>query len=579
MIEAAAIGLTLGTGELAALGIEASMAARVLLWADRAAFALGLVTSTLRDHRGWILSHFGDSGRELLHHVDLVHSAVAIYGVGRMALGMAQLVKGLAQSWSKWRSTRASAGTGSKSQEQALDDIDQGIGEFVGKVDEIQGARAPAARSAGSSGRFTQLATADLPPNMDPTDIAIQFDEAGRVKGVVAGPEFVDDGVQLDVHIRLAGRLEGWFTRLRLELHMLLKRLQGSSLTGPQIKAAKLEIEKHQALLDAYLKAADAAPLTRGDAEAIAAQMKHLDAWEQHWQRVLKGEAAPEDFDGTLVFARSRRNVPRGDDFDRAIDALPGPLQARRSQIEDYLAGKDTSVYSVEDLARHFEAGGTKVELRNSANLRGAYEAETIAAPGGASIPATTSRQAIVPNAKVEVYLRGRVRRPDNWQDELADLQRFKQARRKEFDADPSNEARLKYLRDNIKHNVERSESMAAVLDAAGIPDTPENNRLLIVHLLEQGATEAAGTARQTRSVYIAPGGERVVLEARWKVIDDGGATSRPSSRFPRGLHERRRRPAAPTRRRAVRHPRRGHPGRARDHGRRRSVHRAERSR
>jgi hypothetical protein len=103
--EIAGIGLTLGTGALAGLGVEAGMMARVLLWADRAAFVLGTVAMVINEHRGEIIERYGDAGLEFLHYVDLVQSATAIYGFARLALAMGQILNGFRAKYANWRAT------------------------------------------------------------------------------------------------------------------------------------------------------------------------------------------------------------------------------------------------------------------------------------------------------------------------------------------------------------------------------------------------------------------------------------------------------------------------------------------
>ncbi len=97
----------------------------------------------------------------------------------------------------------------------------------------------------------------------------------------------------------------------------------------------------------------------------------------------------------------------------------------------------------------------------------------------------------------------------------------MKQTQRRAYDADPTNERRLEQLK-RLRHNVERSNSMAKVLEDAGIPDTPQNNRMMMEHLLEQG-DDAVATGT-TRSVFTHPGGGQVVIQGKWTVIDDGRA-------------------------------------------------------
>jgi hypothetical protein len=139
ILEAAGIGLTLGTGALAGLGIEASLAARVLLWADRAAFVLGTLTSVLREHRSWLVETFGSG---FMDAVDIVHSACAIYGIARVALEAPRIILGLRNTYRAFREASRARSSGLSSTEQAtVQSVTQSTDELLQQVDEIQGAR------------------------------------------------------------------------------------------------------------------------------------------------------------------------------------------------------------------------------------------------------------------------------------------------------------------------------------------------------------------------------------------------------------------------------------------------------
>ncbi len=147
ILEAAGIGLTLGTGALAGLGVEASMAARVLLWADRAAFALGTVTSVLREHRSWLVAQFGAG---FMDAVDTIHSATAIYGLARVVLQAPRLIQGLRNSYRAFRETARSRSSGfSSAQQTTIQQVTQSTDNLIEQIDHIEAAR-PAARSGSA---------------------------------------------------------------------------------------------------------------------------------------------------------------------------------------------------------------------------------------------------------------------------------------------------------------------------------------------------------------------------------------------------------------------------------------------
>ncbi|MFJ4245036.1 DUF4157 domain-containing protein [Streptomyces iakyrus] len=162
MAEAIGIGLTLGAGSLVGLGVEATMAARVLLWADRAAFVLGTLTSVIKEHRGEILAHFGDTGREFLRYVDFVQSATAIYGFARVALSLGQLVDGLRIAYGNLRTAAKASkesGTGGVTGE-----LTRSTDELLRQADGIQGAKVGATTAPPT----TAPAPTPVPPGFGP---------------------------------------------------------------------------------------------------------------------------------------------------------------------------------------------------------------------------------------------------------------------------------------------------------------------------------------------------------------------------------------------------------------------------
>ncbi|HYO56702.1 HNH endonuclease [Archangium sp.] len=95
MVEAGALGLSLGAGVLAETGVEAGAAARVLMACDRVAVAMGVATSLLLEHRGWLLERFGDEGRGFVYGLEVFHSALAVYGIVRLGVAAPALVRGM----------------------------------------------------------------------------------------------------------------------------------------------------------------------------------------------------------------------------------------------------------------------------------------------------------------------------------------------------------------------------------------------------------------------------------------------------------------------------------------------------
>jgi hypothetical protein len=180
--EVAGIGVTLGSGALAELGIEAGMAARVMLWADRAAFVLGTLTTVINEHRGEIIERYGASGRQFLRFVDIVQSATAIYGFARMAIGMAQVVSRFRTAYQDWRAAvRAAESELSGGERQITQQITEQTETILQNADDVAGAganRQPPAGGQPSGGPEPQPPTGEpttvpperqLPPPREPT--------------------------------------------------------------------------------------------------------------------------------------------------------------------------------------------------------------------------------------------------------------------------------------------------------------------------------------------------------------------------------------------------------------------------
>ncbi|HVV53029.1 MAG TPA: DUF4157 domain-containing protein, partial [Polyangia bacterium] len=139
----AAIGLTVGAGALVGLGVEASATARVLLFADRAALAIGAVGVVIDDHRGLILSRFGAQGAEFLRVWDVVESAVALYGFARVVLAAPKLITALRGAYRSWRGVAAGVSGLGDDDLGALAKIEQTTEGILKDADDLQTAAKP----------------------------------------------------------------------------------------------------------------------------------------------------------------------------------------------------------------------------------------------------------------------------------------------------------------------------------------------------------------------------------------------------------------------------------------------------
>ena len=180
-VEAAGLGLGggLGTGALMAGGVEATALARVLGWCDGAAMVLGVTTSLLNEHRGWILSRFGEQGRDFLRNADRVNSAAALYGMARVLMVAPALLLKLRTSYLNVLS-RNNALEGLTSEEGSrLKSLKGSLDDFFRKVDEVQ------ARRAGGGATATGDASTQAGAKVIPLD---SVRKPGRTPGRGAQP-------------------------------------------------------------------------------------------------------------------------------------------------------------------------------------------------------------------------------------------------------------------------------------------------------------------------------------------------------------------------------------------------------
>jgi hypothetical protein len=188
--EIVGIGITLGTGALAGLGVEATMAARVLLWADRAALMLSTLSIGINEHRGEIIAAYGEDGRTFLKAIEIVQNATAIYGFARVALTVPQTVTRLRDAYKKIRGSGPAAKLG--------DDID----EVLAKADDIAHARPAGATAREGSGISTDGAPAPAGRASETAPAAKLPSTEPRVLGGAAdlegGPAVPQKGQSLD---------------------------------------------------------------------------------------------------------------------------------------------------------------------------------------------------------------------------------------------------------------------------------------------------------------------------------------------------------------------------------------------
>jgi len=80
--EIAGYGLSFGMGMILGAGAKGvSLGAKVLKWVDRIGTVIGVLNTVIQEHRGWIISRFGESGKSFLKCMEYIDSAFAIFGL------------------------------------------------------------------------------------------------------------------------------------------------------------------------------------------------------------------------------------------------------------------------------------------------------------------------------------------------------------------------------------------------------------------------------------------------------------------------------------------------------------------
>ena len=139
-----------------AVGAGGKWAAR-LATADRVAGYVQVVSFFVGENRQFLIDKFGWAGKLLVKASEVADSAVAIYGIGRLAHGGFQIAKDLRNASKACREQAASMLDLSKEEMQALEKIDRETDELI---KELEGAKAP---EAGGGAVAPKPATAGDP--------------------------------------------------------------------------------------------------------------------------------------------------------------------------------------------------------------------------------------------------------------------------------------------------------------------------------------------------------------------------------------------------------------------------------
>ncbi|MBW6411868.1 hypothetical protein [Clostridium weizhouense] len=146
---------------------------------------------------------------------------------------------------------------------------------------------------------------------------------------------------------------------------------------------------------------------------------------------------------------------------------------------------------------------------------------EEVTPPGSQNpVKVYTDGYAQVNKGKIEIYIRGKINKPSNYdelKDRVAELTKIQNKNPSEFTKEMKKELKKS---ESIVHNYDRSQGMGKLLDDAGIADTAENNEIIAKTVLDS-AKEATPKNTKIRST-INIGNKPVIIESWW-IIDKNG--------------------------------------------------------
>jgi hypothetical protein len=157
--EAVVTGLTLGAGPEVAAGAEAVEGAttaqklarggaQLLATGDRVAAGLSVASTLINEHRGLIISTFGDDGRDFLKQWQKVDRVLAVYGLARGAVALGQTasaLRGTIQTLRARRATLRLAGKDAAAVDGVISESESSLAEIekANKSAVTQDAKAP----------------------------------------------------------------------------------------------------------------------------------------------------------------------------------------------------------------------------------------------------------------------------------------------------------------------------------------------------------------------------------------------------------------------------------------------------
>ncbi len=186
------------------------------------------------------------------------------------------------------------------------------------------------------------------------------------------------------------------------------------------------------------------------------------------------------------------------------------------------LAKADTSKLTrseAEAYEQFLRNAGVSADVIKSGSKFNIYVKE-VKPPGSPNtVQVYTDGYAQVNKRKIEVYIRGKIKEPENLfelKKRLRELKKIKNNNPKEYTKELAKE--FKQI-DNTIHNYERSKAMGKLLDEAGIADTIENNEMIANIILDSAKDVTKENTKISR--YIEGVNGKVIVESWWILGSD----------------------------------------------------------
>ena len=188
-----------------------------------------------------------------------------------------------------------------------------------------------------------------------------------------------------------------------------------------------------------------------------------------------------------------------------------------RTVIDNGLNAKKWAGKNVEERELNVEELPETAVKGSKTNIDTVVRIESFTPPGSSKpIEIYTDGFSRVPKGKIDIYARGHVKKPLNYDIREEIRTQFKKLPKEKI-TKQMNDENAAWEREI--HNYERALGNGSALEKAGIPDTPENNEMIAKVLCEAGnKVSENNTIIQTE---LCINENKVILESRWKIDRD----------------------------------------------------------